>query len=74
MLVKTVSMKLGVRIERAEAQDNAIVMHGFAGTMPCETVLTAEEAASLFKMCLKPAILKMVIKAFFTSKKKDKDS
>ncbi|MEE2002929.1 hypothetical protein QWY20_15840 [Alkalimonas sp. MEB108] len=69
MQVNTVSMKLGVRIEKAEAKDNTIVMSGYAGTMPCETIVTAEEAASLFRMCFKPAILKLVIRAFFRRNK-----
>lgn len=71
MQVNTVSMKLGVRIEKAEAKDSSIVMSGFAGTMPCQTILSAEEAAALFKMCLQPSILKIVIKAMFSRKKKE---
>ncbi|MCC5825059.1 hypothetical protein [Alkalimonas sp.] len=68
MQVNTVSMKLGVRIEKAEAKGNTIVMSGYAGTMPCETIVTAEEAANLFKLCFKPAIVKLVLKAFFRRK------
>jgi len=66
MRVNTLSMKLNVRIEEAGIKDGAIVMTGFAGAMPCETVVAADEAAHMLRLCLKPAIIKLVLKAFFT--------
>ncbi|SEL23999.1 hypothetical protein SAMN05216262_1087 [Colwellia chukchiensis] len=69
MQVKTVAMKMGVRIEKAEALDDTVVLHGFAGTMPCETTITASEAIQIFKMCFKISILKMLFKAIFSKNK-----
>ncbi|HEY1127787.1 MAG TPA: hypothetical protein VGF12_00140 [Roseateles sp.] len=66
MRVNTLSMKLNVRIEEAAVKEGAIVMSGFAGAMPCETVVAADEAAHMLRLCLKPAIIKLVLKAFFT--------
>ena len=71
MRVNTISMKLNVRIEEAGVKDGAIVMNGFAGAMPCGTVVAADEAAHMLKLCLKPAIIKLVLKAFFARKSAD---
>ncbi|CAM3917236.1 hypothetical protein [Rheinheimera salexigens] len=70
MLVKTVAMKMGVRIEKAEAVDQSIVLHGFAGTMPCETIITSAEAIQIFRMCFKWSILKILFKSLFSKKNK----
>ena len=43
MRVNTVSVKMGVRIEDAEVKDGNIVMNGFAGTMPCQTIITPRD-------------------------------
>lgn len=72
MRVNTISMKLSLRIEEAGVKDGAIVMSGYAGAMPCETIMAADEAAYMIKLCLKPAIIKLVIKAFFARKPADK--
>ncbi|NCT82007.1 MAG: hypothetical protein GXC94_02595 [Comamonadaceae bacterium] len=73
MRVNTLSMKLNVRIEEAGIKDGAIVMTGFAGAMPCETVVAADEAAHMLRLCLKPAIIKLVLKAFFARPAKTAD-
>lgn len=70
MLVKTVAMKMGVRIEKAEAVDDTIVLHGFAGTMPCETIITSAEALQIFGMCFKWSVIKILFKSLFSKKKK----
>ncbi|GMA82196.1 hypothetical protein [Shewanella glacialipiscicola] len=70
MLVKTVAMKMGVRIEKAEAVDESIVLHGFAGTMPCETIITSAEALVIFKMCFKWSIINILLKSLFSKKSK----
>ncbi len=42
MRVNTISMKLSLRIEQAGVKDGNIVMNGFAGAMPCETIISPE--------------------------------
>jgi hypothetical protein len=70
MQVKSVAMKMGVRIESAEAVGDTIVLHGIAGTMPCETIIGAGEAIQVFKMCFKLSVLKILAKSIFSRKEK----
>ncbi len=69
MQVKSVAMKMGVRIESAEAVDDTIVLRGIAGTMPCDTIISSAEAIQIFKMCFKMSIIKILFKSLFSSKK-----
>lgn len=71
MRVNTVSLKLGVRIESAATRDGNIVMSGFAGTMPCETVLAPEEALRMARLCLRPQILALCLRALFRRRPRD---
>ena len=68
MRVNTVSLKLGVRIDGAEAKDGNIIMSGYAGTMPCETIVTPAEALQMARLCLKPSIIGLVLRAVFARK------
>jgi hypothetical protein len=68
MRVNTVSLKLGVRIDRAEARDGNIIMSGFAGTMPCETIVTPAEALQMARLCLKTSIISLIVRAMFARK------
>lgn len=72
MRVNTVSLKLGVRIDSANVKDGNIVMNGFAGMMPCETVVTPKEAIQMAKLCLKPAIIKLCLGALFVREPTEK--
>lgn len=68
MRVNTVSLKLGVRIDGAEAKDGNIIMSGFAGTMPCETIVTPAEALQMARLCLKTSIISLIVRAMFARK------
>lgn len=71
MRVNTASLKLGVRIESASVRDGNIVMSGFAGTLPCETILTPAEALRMARLCLEPRILMLCLRALFRRRPRD---
>lgn len=71
MRVNTVSVKMGVRIEDAEVKDGNIVMNGFAGTMPCQTIITPREAIQMARLCAQPSIIWLVVRALFARDKPD---
>ena len=69
MRVNTISMKLLLRIEEASVKDGNIVMNGFAGAMPCETIISPEEALQVMRLGMTLAIFKLLLKSFFSSRK-----
>lgn len=69
MRVSTISMKLSLRIEEASVKDGNIVMNGFAGAMPCETIISPEEALQVMRLGMKLSIFKVLLKGLFSSKK-----
>ena len=69
MRVNTISMKLSLRIEEASVKDGNIVMNGFAGAMPCETIISPEEALQVMRLGMKLSIVKLLLKGFFSKKK-----
>lgn len=68
MRVNTISMKLLLRIEEASVKDGNIVMNGFAGAMPCETIISPEEALQVMRLGMTMPILKLLLKSLFTKK------
>jgi len=66
MRVNTISMKLSLRIEAATVKDGNIVMSGFAGAMPCETIISPEEALQVMRLGMKLSVFKLLLKGFFT--------
>ena len=68
MRVNTISMKLLLRIEQASVKDGNIVMNGFAGAMPCETIISPEEALQVMRLGMKMPIFKLLLKSFFAKK------
>ena len=68
MRVNTISMKLSLRIEEASVKDGNIVMNGFAGAMPCETIISPEEAVQVMRLGMTLPIFKLLLKSFFTKK------
>ena len=69
MRVNTISMKLSLRIEQAGVKDGNIVMNGFAGAMPCETIISPEEALQVMRLGMKLSIVKLLLKGIFSKKK-----
>ena len=68
MRVNTISMKLLLRIEQASVKDGNIVMNGFAGAMPCETIISPEEALQVMRLGMTMPIFKLLLKSFFAKK------
>lgn len=68
MRVNTISMKLSLRIEEASVKDGNIVMNGFAGAMPCETIISPEEALQVMRLGMTLPIFKLLLKSFFAKK------
>ena len=68
MRVNTISMKLSLRIEEASVKDGNIVMNGFAGAMPCETIISPEEAVQVMRLGMTLPIFKLLLKSFYTKK------
>lgn len=68
MRVNTISMKLSLRIEEAGVKDGNIVMNGFAGAMPCETIISPEEALQVMRLGMTMPIFKLLLKSLFTKK------
>lgn len=69
MRVNTISMKLSLRIEQAGVKDGNIVMNGFAGAMPCETIISPEEALQVMRLGMKLSIFKLLFKGLFAKQK-----
>jgi hypothetical protein len=69
MRVNTISMKLSLRIEEASVKDGNIVMNGFAGAMPCETIISPEEALQVMRLGMKLSIFKVLLKGLFSKSK-----
>ncbi|MBK7281905.1 hypothetical protein [Candidatus Aalborgicola defluviihabitans] len=68
MRVNTISMKLLLRIEEAGVKDGNIVMNGFAGAMPCETIISPEEALQVMRLGMTLPITKLLLKSFFAKR------
>jgi hypothetical protein len=43
-------------------------MSGFAGAMPCETIISPEEALQVMRLGMKLSVFKLLLKGFYTRK------
>lgn len=63
MQIKTPQVKLALRLEEAVIEDDALVMKGLAGFLPCEARITAPEVRHLLGLLFRRDTLRWTLGA-----------
>jgi len=63
MQIKTPQVKLALRLEEAVVEDDALVMKGLAGFLPCEARITAPEVRHLLGLLFRRDTLRWTLGA-----------
>jgi hypothetical protein len=63
MQIKTPQVRLAMRLETAEVEDDVLVLKGLAGFLPCETRITAPEVRQLLGLLFRRDVLRWTLQA-----------
>lgn len=71
MQIKTPQVKLALRLEEAVIEDDALVMKGLAGFLPCEARITAPEVRHLLGLLFRRDTLRWTLVALLRRRPPD---
>lgn len=71
MQIKTPQVKLALRLEEAVIEDDALVMKGLAGFLPCEARITAPEVRHLLGLLFRRDTLRWTLGALLRRRPPD---